>query len=175
MFTLHHGFWIYFFARRHRQVWHFVAGAMFPDYIYLVLLAVLLVNRRLSPADLSGLSPAAFMTFVAQYPWAVNIDLAGHSVVFWGAAYALSLLTPFSRAQAFVIGWGTHLLLDGLTHSAHATLYLYPLSLLAVHSPVSYWEPGYFAREFKLVNGGLMALAAAYLVWRWWKERKGEK
>lgn len=172
MFTLHHGFWLYFFTRRHPQVWQFVVGSMLPDYIYGVLLGLLVLKGELGWQELLRLSPTTFMTYLPQYPWAMEIDLSGHSVVFWAAAFLLVQAPALSRAQAFVVGWGTHLFLDGLTHAAHANFYLYPLSLLAVHSPVSYWEPGYFAREFKLVNGTLMGLTAAYLVYHWWKARR---
>lgn len=172
MFTFHHGFWLYFFSRRHPKVWQFVAGSMLPDYVYILLMVVLLVRGEFGWSELFRLSPTTFMTYLPQYPWALYVDLVGHSAVFWGAAFVLSLLPLLSSGQAFVVGWGTHILLDGLTHAAHANLFLYPLSLLAAHSPVSYWEPSYFAREFKLVNGTLMGLTAAYLIYHWWKKRR---
>lgn len=175
MFTFHHGFWVYFFARRHKQVWQFVIGSMLPDYVYLVLLAVLLLRGQLGLAELPGLSPTVFMTYIPQHPWAIHADLAGHSAVVWGAAFVASLLPVANRFQALVVGWGTHILIDGLTHAAHANLFLYPLTLLAVHSPVSYWEPAFFAREFRLVNGALMGLATGYLLYRWWKRRRREE
>lgn len=172
MFTFHHGFWLYFFSRRHPRVWHFVAGSMLPDYIYIVLIGLLVAKGELGVRDVAALSPTTFMTYLPQYPWALHIDLAGHSAVFWGAALALTLVPMLHYTRAFVVGWGTHILLDGLTHAAHANLFLYPLSLAAVHSPVSYWEPTFFAREFKLVNGTLMAVTAAYLIFHWWKKRR---
>jgi hypothetical protein len=172
MFTLHHGFWLYFFSRRHPRVWQFVAGSMLPDYIYVVLLAILIAKGEIGWREVFSLSPTTFMTYLPQFPWAMHIDLAGHSAVFWGAAFGLSLLPPLRTFQSFAVGWGTHLLLDGITHAAHANLFLYPVSLLAVHSPVSYWEPAYFAREFKIVNGTLMGLTAAYLVYHWWKKHR---
>jgi hypothetical protein len=172
MLTFHHGFWLYFLSRRHPKVWHFVIGSMAPDYIYLVLMAVLLATGHLHWRELSSLSPITFMTYLPQYPWAVQIDLIGHSVVFWGAALLLSLAPALNRTQPFIVGWGTHLLLDGLTHAAYANFYLYPLSLLVVHGPVSYWEPAYFAREFKMVNGTLMGAMAVYLLYHWWKNRR---
>ena len=172
MFTLHHGFWIYFFTRRHPQVWQFVVGSMLPDYVYLVLLGFLLFTREIGWQEVVSLSPTTFMTYIPLYPWAMRVDLIGHSVVIWGGAFVLSLLPIFNRLQAFIVGWGSHLLIDGLTHAAYASFYLYPLSMAAVHSPVSYWEPSYFAREFKLVNGILMGLAALYLLYHWWKKRK---
>jgi len=175
MFTFHHGFWMYFFSRRHHQVWQFVIGSMLPDYVYFVLLAVLLVQGRVNLRELFMLSPTTFMTYLPQHPWALQLDLAGHSVVLWSLAFLLALLPVFCRFQAFIVGWGSHLFVDGLTHAAHANFYLYPLSLAAVHSPVSYWEPGYFAKEFILVNETLIGIVAIYLLHSWWKKRqKGE-
>jgi len=172
MFTLHHGFWMYFFSRRHQQVWQFVIGSMLPDYVYFVLLAMFIARGQVQWREILRLSPTTFMTYLPQHPWAAQVDLAGHSVVFWGLALLLSLLPMFCRFQAFVIGWGSHIFVDGLTHSAHANFFLYPLSLAAVHSPVSYWEPEYFAREFRLVNGTLMGIVAVYLLYCWWKKRQ---
>jgi hypothetical protein len=175
MFTWHHGFWLYFFSRRHPRVGQFVVGSMLPDYVYFVLVGVMLVKGELHWHELTLLSPTTFMTYLPQYPWAVHLDLAGHSVVIWAAAFGLSLLPAFNHLQAFTVGWGTHLLIDGITHAAYANLYLYPLSLLVVHSPVSYWEPEYFAREFRLVNGSLMGVVAIYLIFHWWKKRRKEE
>lgn len=175
MFTWQHGFWIYFFTRRHPGVWQFVIGSMLPDYVYVVLVGVLLAKGELDLRELTLLSPTTFMTYLPQYPWAVQLDLAGHSVVFWAAAFGLTLLPRLHHFQAFTVGWGSHLFIDGITHAAHANFYLYPLTLLAAHSPVSYWEPAYFAREFKLVNGSLMGLVAIYLIYHWWKKRRKEE
>lgn len=172
MFTWQHGFWIYFFTRRHDKVWQFVAGSMLPDYIYIVAVAIMFMRRQLSWADLIGMEPTMMMSLLPLYPWVVVIDLIGHSVVIWGIALLLTLLPIIKRSQAFVIGWGTHLLIDGLTHAAYANYFLYPISLISVHSPVSYWEPQYFAQEFRIVNNSLMLIAASYLVYHWWKKKQ---
>jgi len=172
MFTLHHGFWIYFFSRRHPKVWQFVFGSMLPDYIYFVLITVMVTRGQIQLTELLTLSPTVMMSYLPLYPWAMQIDLIGHSVVIWGAFFAMTLLPVFNNMQAVAVGWGTHLLLDELTHGAHANYYLYPLSMSAVHSPVSYWESQYFAHEFKIVNGAIMAAMALYLLYHWWKHRK---
>jgi hypothetical protein len=171
MFTFHHGFWIYFFTRRHAQVWQFVAGAMLPDYVYFILMGILIVNGQFSLTELRSVSPQAMMPYLPLYPWTVKIDLAGHSVVVWTVAFVLSLMPVIRRIRPFITGWGTHLLMDGLTHGAYANYYLYPLSLYAVHSPVSYWEPQYFAYEFQLVNNTLMVLTALYIIYEWQKKK----
>ncbi|MEG6587032.1 hypothetical protein [Dendrosporobacter sp. 1207_IL3150] len=175
MFTLHHGFWLYFLSRRHPFVWYFVLGSMLPDYIYLVLIVVMLYDGNISIPELITMSPKVMMSYLPIYSWAVMIDLIGHSVVFWGAFFALSMFKRLSKTRAVVVGWGTHLLLDELTHGAHANFYLYPLSMSAVHSPVSYWEPAYFAAEFKAVNGAIMTAMAVYLIYNWWNHRKNNK
>lgn len=167
MFTLHHGLWIYFFTRRHAQVWQFVAGSMLPDYVYFLMIGLMLIRGQLNFTEITSLSPQVMMFFLPMYPWVVKTDLIGHSVVVWGAAFILTLLPVVNRLQAFVVGWGTHLLFDAFTHGAYANLFLYPLSLYAVHSPVSFWEPAYFAREFNIVNSALMALMAGYILYKW--------
>lgn len=172
MFTFHHGFWIYLITRRHPQVWQFVLGSMLPDYVYFVLLGIILVKGEVQFADVPELSPLRFMEIMLLYPWVINADLVLHSVVIWGLALIAALLPIFNRAQAFVIGWGTHLFVDGLTHGAYANQFLYPLSTLVVHSPISYWEPEYFAREYNLIHNSLLALAAIYLLWRWWRRKR---
>lgn len=178
MFTLHHGFWMYFFSRSHRDVWQFVVGSMLPDYIYGVLFALLIYRGQLEIRDIPDLSGEKLMVLLPLHPWVVKVDLIGHSVVFWGIAMLLVLLPLLNKFQAFIIGWGSHLLFDAFTHAAHANFYLYPLSMSAVHSPVSYWEQQYFAKEFGIVNTALMSLALAYLIGRklycWWQKKKRE-
>lgn len=175
MFTFHHGFWIYFFTRRHPDVWQFLIGSMLPDYIYFILIAVMLISGQLPWPELLHMSPGIMMSYLPLYPWVVQIDLIGHSAVIWLAFFILSLFPLARRYQAFIIGWGSHLFLDGITHSAYANFFLYPLSLIAVHSPVSYWEPEFFAREFKLVNGILIGLTTLYLLYHWWRNRRSRR
>ncbi|MBP2655266.1 MAG: phospholipase nuclease [Firmicutes bacterium] len=172
MNTFQHGFWLYFLMWRHHQVWQFVIGSMLPDYVYFVLLAVLFIKGIFTWYDLLTITPAVFMSYLPQYPWAIYVDLVGHSAVICAGMGLLTIFSPFKRWQAFIVGWGTHILIDGLTHAAHANFFLYPITLLAVHSPVSYWDPKYFAHEFRLVNGVLMLLAAGYLGYSWWKKHK---
>lgn len=175
MFTFYHGFWIYFFTRRHPDVWQFVVGSMLPDYIYIVLMGLMLLNGQIQWYELFNINPAIMMFFLPLYPWVVKVDLIGHSAVIWLAVFLIALLPVLRRGMTFVVGWGTHLFLDGITHGAYANLFLYPLSLIAVHSPVSYWEPQFFAREFKLVNGTLVALTTVYLLYHWWRKRRSQR
>lgn len=172
MFTWQHAIYIYFFTRRHYQVWQFVIGSMLPDYVYFYMLLMAFIRGQVHLGDALSLGPYTLMSLMAMYPAAVKIDLIGHSVVVWGVAFILTMLPVVNRLQAFVIGWGSHILIDGLTHGAYANYFLYPLSLFAVHSPVSYWEPGYFAREFKIVNGTLLVLITSWLIYKRWQKKQ---
>lgn len=172
MYTLHHGFWIYFFTRHHPKVWQFVSGAMLPDYIYLFLVLILLSKGYVTLSEIRELNPAMLMSLVAMFPWVAKFDLIGHSVPVWFTVLLLSLLPGIKRLQPFIIGWGTHLLIDALTHGVYANFYLYPLAYGTVESPVSYWEHNHWFREFGLINKTAMASAVVYMLWEWWKRRQ---
>jgi hypothetical protein len=175
MFTLHHGFWLYFFTRHHSKTGQFVLGSMLPDYIYGILVGVMLFQGKIDWRGIFHMDPVMLMSFVPVYPWAMKTDLTGHSLVVWGCALPLFFIA-LKKYIPFYIGWGTHIFIDELTHSAYANYLFYPLSLKGVHSPVSYWEPQYFSQEFKIVNGTLMAAAAFYLIGCWWmKKHKSEE
>lgn len=171
MYTWQHGFWIYFFTRHHPRVWQFLIGSMLPDYIYVIAIAMMLMRGQIAWSSLVSINPATMMSLLPMYPWVVKIDLLGHSVVIWGIAFLLTILPMLKRFQAFTVGWGTHLLIDGLTHAAYANHFLYPLSMLSVHSPVSYWEPQFFAHEFRWLNGTFMMAAFIYLLYERWKQK----
>lgn len=175
MHTLHHGFWIYFFTRRHPKVWQFVFGAMLPDYIYVVLLLIVAYKGYVTWPELANLSPGVLMSLVAIFPWVVKIDLIGHSVPIWFGCLIISFLPRINKIQSFIIGWGTHLLIDALTHGAYSNFYLYPLAFYTVESPVSYWEHNHWFQEFRLINLVFMVLAASYLVYERWRKRKQTK
>lgn len=172
MYTLHHGFWIYFFTRHHPKRWQFVFGAMLPDYIYVVLVAWLLFKGYISFSELSGLGPSILMSLTPLFPWAVKLDLIGHSVVVWFVVLLVSFLPGMRGVQPLTLGWGTHLLIDAFTHGAFSNFYLFPLGEGTIEGPVSYWESDYWVHEYRLINTGLMTVAALYLVWQWWKNRK---
>lgn len=178
MYTLHHGFWMYFFSRSHRETWKFVLGSMLPDYIYGVFFIILLINGLIDFQEILSVDPRRLMALLPLYPWVVKLDLLGHSLIVWSFFMVLSMFGRLKILQAFMIGWGSHILVDALTHAAHANFYLYPLSMSQVHSPVSYWDPEYFADEFRLVNGTLMGLVLFYLIgqkiYKWWRKTKND-
>jgi hypothetical protein len=175
MYTLHHGFWIYFFTRHHPQVWQFVFGAMLPDYIYVVLVGLLLYKGYITFSELESVSPEVLMSLVSIFPWVVRVDLIGHSVLVWAGTLLVSFFPGIKRIQPLIVGWGTHLLIDAFTHGLYANFYLFPLGANTVESPISYWEYTHWAQEYKLVNNVLMTMVAGYLIWEWWKKWKPMK
>lgn len=171
MFTFHHGFWLYFVSRGHYQVWQFVLGSMLPDYVYFIMLGIMVGEGRIGLSEIPNLDPLRFGGLVVMYPWVVISDLVLHSVVWWAVAFVAVLLPMLRTYQAFVTGWGTHLLVDTFTHGAEANYYLYPLSSDRVHGFVSYWEPAYFAREYNIVHTALLVWAISYLLVRWLRKK----
>jgi hypothetical protein len=171
LFTWHHGFWLYFFTRHHPRVWHYVIGSMLPDYIYVIAIAMMLLRGQLSWVDLVNLNPKMMMSLLPLYPWVVKIDLIGHSIVIWSIAFLATLFPITKGFRAFVIGWGTHLLIDSLTHADYANYFLYPISLFSVHSPISYWEHQFFGFEFKWVNGICVTMAILFLIYEQWRKK----
>jgi hypothetical protein len=145
---------------------------MLPDYIYVIAVAMMLLRDQLSWMDLLNLNPKMMMSLLPMYPWAVKIDLIGHSIVIWSIVLLLTLLEKMKGLRALIIGWGTHLLMDSLTHAVYANYLLYPLSLFGVHSPISYWEHQFFVSEFKWINSIGITMAILFLVYEQWRERK---
>lgn len=135
------------------------------------MLGIMLIQGNLGIGQALELSPEKFGSYIPFFPWVQQADLVLHSVVYWGLSFIVVLLPWFNRWQAFIVGWGTHLLVDTFTHGAIANFYLYPLSMEQVHGPMSYWEPEYYAHEYSVVHTALLAAAIIYLVTGWLKKK----
>src|SRR5262245_21423859 len=71
---------------------------------------------------------------------------------------------------AFVAGWGSHVVIDTLTHRSDGYPIFWPLSAYRFPTPVPYWERAYHGRAFSLLCDGailvlLIPLAALRLRW----------
>ncbi|CAN5910098.1 hypothetical protein BH23ACT11_BH23ACT11_12640 [soil metagenome] len=64
----------------------------------------------------------------------------------------------------FLIGWLGHTLADFLTHVTDTRPLFWPVSEWEWSSPVSYYNPNYFGREFFFVSHALMVLTMAVLL-----------
>lgn len=176
MYTWHHALWMYITTYRRQDTLWWILGAVLPDLIYAGLLAALLGEQRLGWQEVGQLNPWQLLAFLPEYPWVRRIDLWGHAVPVWAAMVMLAVLLPERARPRWVWpllgGWGLHLAIDTLTHGAYANYWLYPFSWGQWHSPVSYWEEAYAAREFAWLNRGLLLLAFVCLGVRWWQYKR---
>jgi hypothetical protein len=65
---------------------------------------------------------------------------------------------------AFIAGWGSHVVIDMLTHRSDGYPIFWPLSGYRFPTPVSYWEQAYHGRAFSLVCDGAMVVLLVRLV-----------
>ena len=63
----------------------------------------------------------------------------------------------------FLLGWFGHTVADFLTHVDDTRPIFWPISGWEWSSPVSYYNPLYYGREFFVVNHGLMLLIVVWL------------
>jgi membrane-bound metal-dependent hydrolase YbcI (DUF457 family) len=64
----------------------------------------------------------------------------------------------------FLLGWLGHTIADFLTHVDDTRPLLWPISDWEWSSPVSYYNPLYYGREFFAVSHGLMLLTVSWLL-----------
>jgi len=64
----------------------------------------------------------------------------------------------------FLLGWLGHTIADFLTHVDDTRPLLWPISDREWSSPVSYYNPLYYGREFFAVSHGLMLLVVSWLL-----------
>jgi membrane-bound metal-dependent hydrolase YbcI (DUF457 family) len=64
----------------------------------------------------------------------------------------------------FLLGWAGHTLADFLTHVNDVRPLFWPLSDWTWSSPISYYDPSYYGREFFVVEHGLMLFISSWLL-----------
>jgi membrane-bound metal-dependent hydrolase YbcI (DUF457 family) len=67
----------------------------------------------------------------------------------------------------FLIGWVGHTLVDFFTHSNDARPLFWPISDWRWASPISYYDPLHYGREFFLAEHGAVLLVIVLLLTRW--------
>jgi membrane-bound metal-dependent hydrolase YbcI (DUF457 family) len=67
----------------------------------------------------------------------------------------------------FLIGWAGHTMVDFLTHSDDARPLFWPISDWKWASPISYYDPLHYGREFFFVEHGAILLTILLLLARW--------
>ncbi len=73
----------------------------------------------------------------------------------------------------FALSCLIHTTVDILTHAEDGPLLLFPLNWnMRFHSPVSYWDPRYYGRQFGYVELALDIALLGYLLWSWMQRRR---
>lgn len=81
---------------------------------------------------------------------------------------------PRRVALWFLLGWLGHTLADFLTHVDDTRPLLWPLSDWQWSSPVSYYNPLYYGRQFFAASHALMLAVAAGLLFKRLRNRRPE-
>lgn len=125
-----------------RISWSAVAGAIAPDLVMYILIAMALISGQTFTQifSVSYFTPA----------WHIPINLTNSiwlygPVLLWGFWKRQPATIAFS-ASAFL-----HLITDFFLHREDGHAYFYPLSDYIFISPLSYWEQAYFALEVSAV------------------------
>lgn len=173
MNTIQHGFWMYFFMRKHSRAGQYVWGAMFPDLIYFAgFLYLLCAGQIIWEAYTFWMNPQVGISFLRSLPWVGWVEFAGHSAVVWLAVLLASTIPALRNSRAFILGWGAHIFIDIFTHVQYAPYLLYPFSWAQYPIGVSYWDNQYHSTEFQWVQGALTLLAVMYLIGSCFKRRR---
>jgi membrane-bound metal-dependent hydrolase YbcI (DUF457 family) len=77
----------------------------------------------------------------------------------------------------FLLGWAGHTVADFLTHVNGTRPLFWPISDWEWSSPVSYYDPRYYGRQFTLLSNGAIVAIMALLTLRrirrrFWKKPK---
>jgi hypothetical protein len=148
-----HAFWAWYPFRRRPWVGPLVVGALLPDLPYCVFFVAAAVER----------GPRAVVDLALwRSLWGHPVVVALHSFVPWGIAMLLVISIRAGRRSpalaAFVAGWGSHVVIDMLTHRSDGYPIFWPLSDYRFPTPVSWWEPAYHGRAFSLACDGAIAV-----------------
>ncbi len=158
-----HGLWMVYLTRgRTWRRWAVLWGVM-PDLAYIPLLFAYHVAH--------GWTRSAHM-LAWDWAWQHPLTIVPHTVT--GCAVGLAIVR-WRRPEWFTavaVGWGSHVVIDALTHVSDAYPLFWPLSDRRFPSVVSYWEAEYYGRQFFLVNHVLMGLIGALVVASWVVRRR---
>ena len=160
-------------------------GSVAPD-IPLILMAVSAMTADLVLGNRWGHeeSGASYTHYLFSYlyfndPWVKSAQNLFHAP-FLVAAYILVGYWAWRKARAwgpglfwFGIACLIHTTIDIAVHHDDGPLLLFPFDLTTrFHSPVSYYHPEFYGRQFTLFEHTLALAMLIYLVWGWWRDRQ---
>ena len=161
-----HALWMLYLTRgRPWRRWA-VLWSVAPDLAYVPMILVYHVARGWSlPVHLAAWE-WAWQHPLTNAPHAVPVCIAGLALVRWRRPAWFS---------AAAVGWGSHVVIDAVTHVTDAYPLLWPFTDRRFPSVVSYWDPAYYGREFFLVNHVLLSVIGAVLVSAWIARRRASQ
>lgn len=157
-----------------RTAWAGAAGGIAPDLPMLAIVAVL---------RLSGYSFGDIFGRLYWENWWQIANAIGHNFLLWGSVFTLSAYLIYSRqaqtgsvtklAFAFSGSALVHSAIDFLCHREDAHMQFWPLTRWKFTSPVSYWDPAYYGREFGMFEAilGIAMAVALFRIGRTWPVR----
>jgi hypothetical protein len=148
-----------------------VAFSLAPDFCYHLPFLAFYATKMGGPevqaqdfrSDMSNIFYLRLGAEKAPPAWILRVLFLSHSFLFLGVAFAvLRWLWP-ALALPFLIGWGSHLVADLISHSDHFSLKpLYPLWGRAVPGFVCW----YHSRRFNVMNYVTLVVVAVALYGR---------
>ena len=148
------------------------AGAAFPDLPAFLGVAFFSIKRGIAPRPTMSHEELHEQFLDAAY----LVGPFGGTRIFLHSLVAVALLLILYRLLGvgrldvqrilfwFLLGWFGHTVTDFLTHAEDALPLFWPLSNWSWQSPVSYWDPGHYGRQFFLVEHGVILLSVLWLL-----------
>lgn len=158
-------------------------GAVLPDIPLTVLWIVAYLYERYARGNVTiRLMDPMFDQLYFSHPfWISAYNLLHAPLIVITAMFLLrhSRMLPHSRGNWWfwcMAGCLVHTMLDIPTHSMDGPLLLFPLEWsIRFHSPISYWDPNYHGRTFRIFEGLLNVILLLYLlgpVIQGWRQRR---
>jgi hypothetical protein len=162
----------------------FLLGSVLPDLpLFFLVIGSQIYFRYLAGANSPHLTEQTFDYLYFNNPWWIASHNVLHSptllLIVLGALWGARDLVGTRRHWCFwfVLGCLLHTALDIPTHVDDGPVVFFPFDWsYRFHSPISYWDPRHYGRQFTVFEAGLDLLLLGYLwlrpLWRWAKRRR---
>lgn len=161
----------------------FLIGAVLPDVPFLLLTLGYWAYYLWIDPSVSGQTALSVMEYMHSVLFYQDpIWIVGHNTLHAPLVlFAIGLSGFFLRRRRrwgnvllwFSVGAGFHTLVDIFTHHSDGLLLFFPISwTYRFASPISYWEPGYYAGIVSSLEHVLDVGLLFYWGWSWWQGRR---
>ncbi len=162
----------------------FLLGSVLPDVpLFFLAVGSLIYDRYIVGGDGPRMTEQTFDYLYFHNPWWIASHNLLHSptllLIALGALWGARSLVGTQRHWWFwfVLGCLLHTALDIPTHVNDGPVLFFPFDWsYRFSSPISYWDPRYYGRQFTIFELGLDLILLGYLwlppLWRWVKRRR---